>query len=252
MLEASGLAGLAAFVLSSCVVGGRLLALAKRTRQLPELLIGSSLVLSGALGTGLSIVALVIAAGLPTASHLLGLASLAVSAVGFVALYAFVWSTFRRGSAWGKALFVACTGTLAIGTLGDLVTRLPGQFLAGPDTYLGPWGLVALVSKLVAYSWGATESFVYWRMMQKRAALGLANEGLVKRFFYWGVVMAAVVGIWLTQLVELFAQSLALPAGWTSLVAALLGFVVAGGLHAAFFRGHVPERSEAGEAGSAA
>jgi hypothetical protein len=47
------LLGLMAFVIASLVIGGRIFLLTTRTRQLPEMAVSMSLLLSGGIGTGL-------------------------------------------------------------------------------------------------------------------------------------------------------------------------------------------------------
>ncbi|HTO54947.1 MAG TPA: hypothetical protein VMR50_16305, partial [Myxococcota bacterium] len=53
MADLLGLVGFASFIGASLVVGIRLLALAWRTRKLPELAIGANFVIAGALGYSL-------------------------------------------------------------------------------------------------------------------------------------------------------------------------------------------------------
>ncbi len=236
MIAILGLAGLTCFMLVSVWVGVRLLLLARRTRQLPETLAGTSILLSGGVGLALSIAATVAPNLTPAEAHLAVRASILLSAAGYLALYIFVWVVFRRQAVWGRIVFGLCTLMLLVGTVGDLMTRLPGEQVLGPEAVLGSFGVLSVVSRLLAYGWASAESFSYYAKMNRRLAIGLAEESLVSRFWYWGICMSASFLIWVVMLVDEAVAQADVLAEISTVITALLGFVLAGSLHQAFFR----------------
>jgi hypothetical protein len=177
-----------AFVLASLVVGVRLLRLAARTRELPELAIGLSLLLMGGLGYPLTMVAR-LAKRLPDETRIaLMAASIALMLVGALAIVLFSWRVFRPGSAWARRAM--------IGFALLLVACIAGQAL-GPG--LRP---VALHNEGLGYrifmlalgggmGWAAAESLAWAARLRRRVRLGLADPVVANRMGLWGAGMTA-------------------------------------------------------------
>jgi hypothetical protein len=186
-LQLLGQLGGAAFTLMSLVIGARLCLLARRTRQLPELLIGSGMLLLA--GVGYPISALVrelpdLGESLRTAlGALAGLAG----AVGLVGTGCFTWLLFRRGVRWANTLL----GALASGAIALwLAESLAGSWSGGGALFWGwlPFGIS------VCYGWGFLECARYHRMLRRRAALGLADPVVTDRFrLYAAATLLAVI-----------------------------------------------------------
>ncbi|MGH0030411.1 MAG: hypothetical protein ACQGVC_11520 [Myxococcota bacterium] len=248
MIELAGLIGLSAFVVASLVVGGRILLLASRTRQLPETTVGLSLVLAGGVGAALAIVPALFT-GIPAATgHGLHQLSSAVSHLGYIALFVFVWRVFRPDSGWALVLVSLCTAGLLAGGVGIALTLQPGQMLSARGAG-GGWFWLSLGARIVVYSWASLESFHYFSMLKRRAKIGLADEAIARRFYYWGVCTTAVVCIWLNMALQQLAPADAGYLPWANLVSALLGFVVAGSLWRAFFARSAPPETSPAPAG---
>jgi len=177
-----------ASVVVSAVLGVRLLRLASRTRQLPELTIGASFILSGVIGF------VVMLAGNPASgavsvemAELLFLVGYAVIGTGVCCLYVFIWRTFRRQAAWAK--WLALAGIVAVmGTSTDIESALGGN---------GSLFWIGLAGRVGAGVWGAGESFLWWNRMSKRLALGLADPVVVNRFMLWGMANVATFSIFI-------------------------------------------------------
>jgi hypothetical protein len=235
MIEIASLAGLAAFVAASFVVGTRILMLAARTRRLPEVTIGASLFLAGGIGTALAILPQLLPSLGPDTSYIVYELGSITSHVGFCLLFVFVWRVFRPRVPWAAVLFVLLSVMLFAGAIGMAIEHEPGGAVMGRDVRGDVWFWSSLGARFVGYGWAAIETFRYYAMMKKRLALGLAEEAVTSRFYYWGVCTSAVVVIWISAAArDLLAGSQALVA-LVEIVTPLMGFVVAGSLWLAFF-----------------
>jgi hypothetical protein len=189
---------LAVFLLTSLAVGVRLVALYTRTRRPPELLIGIGILGVGPLGMGgLLVAAALAAAGSAAAPAAAGSAVFAII-VGLVAAGLFNWQVYRPDSngarlAVGLAVVVAGIGFgLEIG-----VTAFADPLHPGPGVK------VVTLCNAGTLLWGSAESLLYWRMMRRRLALGLADPLVTNRFLLYGVgIGSAGVG----GMVSLVAQ----------------------------------------------
>ena len=182
------------FVVTVTVVGARMLLLARRTRGRHEKLIGSGMLLIGAVGFPGSIVS---GFGGPVADVRLWLwlVSTLVMQLGILANYAFTWQSFRPAQAWGRWLVVGAALLLFASLAGS------GHALANarPDE-LSPivarsWLLVGMVGYAGCFLWSAIEGFVHWASARRRLALGLADAVVVNRFLLWGLFGLAATGI---------------------------------------------------------
>ncbi len=240
-----GLLGLLAFVAASAVVGLRILALAARTRQLPETAIGLSLFLAGGVGTALTVLAVLISELAPHVVQVLNQIAIVVNHIGYGLLFVFVWRVFRPSEVWAALLFGICTIVLVVGGIGMMRELVPGQPLPGRGESGTFWFWLTLSARFVVYGWAAIESFRYHAMMKRRLAIGLAQQDVVDRFFYWGVSTVAASLIWINLAGRaLFPDSLVVQAA-VIFGTSILGFVVAGSLFRAFFP--IGHRSGAGE-----
>ena len=97
------------YLLTITVVGIRLLALARRNRRLPELMLGTSLLVGGTFGATLEAAGLAMAATLEP--EVIGRLLLTGKLCGLVALTCqgvFIWKVFRPDATWAPALVVLC------------------------------------------------------------------------------------------------------------------------------------------------
>lgn len=183
----AALAGLAtlAFIGVGGVVGARLLLLARRTRQAPELSVGLSLFLLSAVSYPASLA--VLSGQVPLApARGLSLLSVVAMSVGWAAVFVFTWRTFRPGSAWAQRL--SLLGAALILGLGasNLVRVAAADDLAALSRY-GTATLVIQLLALAGYAWTAVEGLRYHALMRRRLALGLADPVVANRFLLWGL-----------------------------------------------------------------
>jgi len=177
----------AIFVLGSAVVGLRLLGLARRSRQAPELLLGCAILLTAVLGYGLLIVGTIFRSSIDADAIPFWLVSLTALAkishdLGVALFILFVARVFRPGERWAHAL--ACGAMLMMGA-GLAWGAAEGSFRV--ETPMSPaWWLE--YSIIWTYSlWLVVESLRYWRLMRRRAALGMADPMVTNRFLLWGI-----------------------------------------------------------------
>jgi len=186
MLELLLLVSTVAFVLAGASVGLRLLALARRTRQLTDFIVGASLLLLAPVAYPL-----ILAANLGdfslAASRALSIAAAIAMASGWMGVFAFTQRVFRPGAEWAKALAGAGAAALAYVLVAGIAFDLRAADLATLRSAENPvrWLPVPAIG---VYAWTAIEGFVCWERARRRLALGLADPLVVNRFLLWGVV----------------------------------------------------------------
>lgn len=220
------------FALGSTVVGVKLLLLSRRTRQIPELLLGASILACGGLGYGLLIAGAILRGATPVDVADTPMLVVVVSAVGRtihdlgVTLYlAFVVYVFRRNATWAYVL-AAVAAALLWG--GFLYGVSQGSLRDG-----GGVGSLAWLSEHVVIwgypIWNAIESFRYYGLMRRRASLGLADPIVTNRFLLWGSgSVFAALAIWTASIPFFFsgdAARLAAIMPGVQVVVAILGVI---------------------------
>ncbi len=188
----------AAFCLCCVAIGVRLHLLARRTGGRPERLLGTGLGLTGGLGYGI-LIAVTLSrqalgeSALMTAAGALGKA---LHDLGVVAMIAFVLTVFRPGAAWARALGGAMVAALVAGYVGNAAT---GGFVHGRPEGFWYWLGFATIGTYPV--WIAAESLLYYDLMRRRRALGLADPLIANRFLLWGVgALFSVAAIWTVSL----------------------------------------------------
>jgi hypothetical protein len=180
--------GMLAMIVADAAAGARLLWLARRTRQLPELALGSSLLLMGAVGYPLAVAARrgAFGADAPAAWILAG--ALAVQNLGCFGTFVLNWRVFRPGARWAAGLTGAGAAVLVASIAGPALAAGP----AGPGDG-GAWYYAGLAARAAGFAWAAVESLRYHGLMRRRLALGLADPVVTDRFRLWGIASAATV-----------------------------------------------------------
>ncbi len=176
----------ALFVLGSAVVGIRLLWLAYRTRQAPELLLGAAIFGTAVSGYGLLIVAIIVRSTLesdviPDSLVLLTAVGKISHDLGVSLFLVFVVSVFRPGVMWARGL---AGGAMLLMWTGLIWGAAEGSFRIDNTGTPAWWFEYAIIW---TYSlWLVFESFRYWTLMRKRTALGLSDPLVTSRFQLWG------------------------------------------------------------------
>jgi len=211
----------ASFVVVGTLVGVRMLLLARRTRDVPELLLGAgltSLTFVTIPAIGLSLGARVGSTAFQTTLFGVGL----VPVAGFaMCLYAFTARVFRPDAAWARASIWAAGILSGVGIAGTISARVSAWEV---DGVVGAhWTAWLVAPFLLAMAWTGIESLLYASRLRRRLALGLADPVVCNRFLLWAIGnLTAVAG---TVLIPI---SLAL--GWrvVSHPVPMLGIAIAG------------------------
>jgi hypothetical protein len=217
-----------AFVLASLLVSVRLLLLARRTRELPELLIGVGLLLMGAIGYPMVSAAAALGRA-PELQVALYVLHADLNFFGQTAILLFTWRVFRPAAGWATALVAVFAVTMAA----VLVWQTTGPGWAPyARTQTGPAASIPLWS-LVALGWAGLESGLYHAKLRKRLGLGLADPVTADRLRLWAVSMLSAFTISLVAS-ALRADGVAMTPTRMGILVGPLGLVAAGSMWLAF------------------
>lgn len=204
-----------AFVLASALVSIRLLALARRTGQRPERLLGLGILGTAVLGYGALIAAAILRGGTGTEAisglerglHAVGGI---LHDVGVSMVVLFVLTVFRPDVRWAHGLAVGALVLLWGGHVGwelrnGYRSTLPGN---------GFWWLRYAV--IWTYPlWTMVESYRYYALLRRRSALGLADPLVTNRFLLWGSAsLGTALATWTASLPYLLIGRPELAAAW--------------------------------------
>jgi hypothetical protein len=180
-----------ATILLGIVLSIRLLGLAARTRKAPELAMG---LYCGLVTTGSLLYAAAFRAGFGVESEGTRWLSAGFTfcvGLGVFALAVGIWRIFLPGERWMAVSVVVVALWIGAGWLACILT--------GHSVTLGdvtPANALFLSGRLAVYGFGAFQAFRYARMLERRAALGLADALAAHQIRLWGTawICAAVVG----------------------------------------------------------
>jgi uncharacterized membrane protein len=183
------------FALAASVVGLKLLALARRTQQLPEFLVGLGCSLIGLLGYPLAMCS-GFGRGAVSAVHLSvwGIGVILMNA-GLACLYAFTAHVFRPRTAWARVLVVLLTTINCAAGLGSLsaMRAAPPDALSFQVT--AGWTVFGQISSGVGFAWIGIEAWLQLAMARRREALGLADALVGTRFLAWVIFAISALGM---------------------------------------------------------
>ena len=183
------------FVLAASVVGLRLLALARRTRQLPELLVGSGFALIGLLGYPLAMGS-GFGRGTVAEIHFAAwLAGVLLMNGGLACLWTFTALVFRPGRPWALALVAALSVAglaSALGSFSALSDAPPEMLSFRVAPY---WAALGQLSSAAGFAWIGVESRQQLGMARRRQALGLSDPVVSNRFLLWVLFSGSTLGM---------------------------------------------------------
>ena len=186
-------------------LGARLIGLSRRTRGLPEFLLGLHLLLALGVGYALLSTGVAIAELSPDPPRnliapLIG-AGYAITICGLIATLVFTWRVFRPGDR-SAAILVSAT-SLAL-FVGFAVHGLTGGFARG--TFEGRAVWLLLGAMLATNGWIAYEPLKYYGQLRRRIPLGLADPLVADRMLLWGLGSLARVALVLLGPLSEFAM----------------------------------------------
>ncbi|MGH0036401.1 MAG: hypothetical protein ACQGVK_15345 [Myxococcota bacterium] len=207
-------------------VGVKLLGLAVRTREWPELAIGVGLLCYGTVAQVLRVVTLSLPEDADPALRvvLVGVRMLAFAGT-LAGLGIFTWRVFGADSVWRRNLAVGLAVTGAACAV-RIAYGFGVQTFGGPPTP-APWNTSLAVAFLVTFTWTSTEALRYHGLMRRRLALGLADPVIVNRFLVWGAGAGLSTGLTLVPVLSAMAGRVDDPiAGVATAAAGLLNALV--------------------------
>jgi hypothetical protein len=222
--------GFVAFFVVALVVGVRVLLLARRTRELPELLMGIGVLGIGPVGFGLMVVAQQFERAQPSVNTaLLGTALFALSC-GVFAKFVFNWRVYHPHGKVARAVVVLA----GVSLLASFVWAGAMQGFA-PQDPLVPSALALSVLQVGCLLWGAGESFSYWLKMRRRVRLGLGDAVVANRFLMWAIgAFAAGWGTAVGTVGQIVTGAPPTDGGWVTVSSSLHGLVAAIAIALAF------------------
>lgn len=226
--------GFLAFFFVALAVGIRLLWLAHRTRELPELCIGIGVLGIGPVGFGAAVAALQLEAGAPGAAAGLAAVGLLGNAAGVCFKVVFNWRVYHADNTGLRWLVVA--GVLTYGVI--FVVNAVRGFPAQPpvDVYY----YARILPQVAALLWGAFEALRYWGLMRRRLRIGLADPVVTNRLLLWGIgAFSAGFGTLVGVVAQVFLGVSSAETPWVMASSSAHGFVAAVAMGLAF----VPPRA---------
>ena len=188
----AGVLGAAAFALVSLVLGVGLLLMWRRTRKIPELLIGLTFLFEGVLSNTCNVLERFHARFPPEWWGPIHMGSVVSSCAAAICCAIAAWRIFRPKRAWARALTAFCIVLLAAYTLDSALPR-PGE--PGPRNLT--WWWIGIIPRAGAHAWMGVEAFLYQRMMRRRLRLGLGDPVVANRMWLWSCAGAATSILWL-------------------------------------------------------
>jgi hypothetical protein len=186
-MQILGLACLFAYTVAALIVGVRLVWLARRTRELPELMIGGSLLCGAMIGHPANV-----ASGfLASESSALAWPVAAAGSIGLAVATACIlvawWRIFHPASRWGPWAAFGWIGLVAV----VLVLEL-GRSVAELGRDANPWEAHRVAVQGGAFLAIAWSGFRYHAQLRRRMRLGLADPVVANRIWLWNIAASGV------------------------------------------------------------
>jgi hypothetical protein len=167
-------------------IGARLLALARETRQLPELFIGigvlvySSVALPSLLMMGLPAFPLAV-------TRFFQLLQQGANFTALSAILLFTWRVFRPNTAWAFVLVVVAIAVGAVASWGTVSVAPEAPGASAMPAAVRPYVSLMVVVWGVAFLWTGSESLRFHSKMRRRLALGAGDPLVCNRFLLWSI-----------------------------------------------------------------
>jgi hypothetical protein len=208
--------------------------LARRTRQLPETLIGAALVSGGVIANTVRWLVFALRPAEPYLS-MMNYTVRAGAATCGILLMILAWRVFRPDARWAKVLVGMATVLFSGYVLRDLVigSRPMAELIRHPFHWLNTLTL------LTPYVWVAWESLQYQGRLMKRWRIGLPADLLVAaQMRFWASAMASIGAMLLSlDVIRVVGVVMGRPMSPANLIS-LLGLCAATSLWMAFFTPH--------------
>jgi hypothetical protein len=176
------------YALLTGAVAIRLLALASRTRELPELLLGVAYLLGGVLGFATIIVGTAYQDSAPLLYRILGGVGLFFFSTGHLSVALMCWRVFAPHNRRLAALFWLLAAVLAV----DFARNIGVEGSPFPPSG-SPWYYPGMVGRTATTVWWVIAALSYHARLRRRLALGLADAPAANRVLLWGLAGVATL-----------------------------------------------------------
>jgi hypothetical protein len=222
------------FVVASSVVGIRLLMLALRTRQLPELLVGLGFATIGLVGYPIAVLSGFGRGSVADMHTSVWYGGVLVMDAGLACLYAFTARVFRPGQTWAAWMVLALTAASLASTTGAWFAMREALPQALSFQVTRGWILVGQIGSGAGFGWIGVESWLQLRMARRRAALGMGDAVVANRFLLWVVFASFATGMNVANSCALLAGVSAAESPWVQAAMAAFGLGAAIAMYLAF------------------
>ncbi len=189
-MKYAALIGVGLFMLTSLVVGSRLVWLYLQRRKLPELLMAIGLLFTGFLAFAVGTAAKILVVGTPSLQLDMATLGLSIEYLGDAALVLFAWRVFHAEKRWATGVVVALALLFVAAFCGEVLSHQVLRY-ADSQPMSGPWIPLGLATRGLAPSWIAFECFRFHAQLRRRVRIGLADPLVMHRVGLWGLAMAA-------------------------------------------------------------
>lgn len=187
-MEIFSLVGLSTYCLVSLVVGIRLLSLARRTRELPELLIGLAFLIGGAIGYPIVVASTQLIEESPELARTLYYLGMPLLSLCSALLYRFWQQVYHPSKRRAAFVFWTAVALLSVGLAAQWATTEVGSIAA--ESF---WYRLQLCVQGGAYAINMWANGRFYRALRRRIPLGLADPIVANRVFLWTIASSVVV-----------------------------------------------------------
>ncbi len=221
-MQLFGLACISAYCATALIVGVRLVCLARRTRELPELMIGSSF-LSGAM---IGYPATVASQFLASESSAFAWPIAAAGSIGLALATIFIliawWRIYHAPTRWGPWVVSAWTALIAV-VLALELGRSGAELGPGAN----PWEPYRMVVQGGVFFVTVWSGFRYHARIRRRVRIGLADPVVANRIWLWNIAASGVTLQCTYVLAIPFLNPIFDALGWMPAIYGTLGLIIA-------------------------
>jgi len=186
-MQLFGLACVSAYCVAALIVGVRLVCLARQTRELPELMIGSSFLSGAMIGYPAAVASGLLASessALAWPIAALGSIGLAVATACILVAWWRIYHPATRWGPWAVSVWTVFIAAVLVVELGRPVAELaPGA---------NPWEPHRMVVQGGAFLAIAWSGFRYHALLRRRMRIGLADPVVANRIWLWNIAALGV------------------------------------------------------------
>ena len=186
-MQLFGLACITAYCVAALIVGVRLVCLARRTRALPELMMGTSFLSGAMIGYPATVASQFLASESSALAWPIGAAGSIGLVVATTCILVAWWKIYHAATRWGPWVVSAWAALIAV----VLVLEL-GRSGAELGPGANPWEPYRMVVQGGVFFATAWSGFRYHARIRRRVRIGLADPVVANRIWLWNIAASGV------------------------------------------------------------